>query len=194
MDAPSLDILDKYVGTLIGLAIGDAFGMPMEFLTREEIQRRYGEQVTRFEEPFAEHPNSGLRAGLSGVYSDRLFGQSERPLKYYGEDDIKTMKALTGIDVLLTHEAPIGVGMEKDGKDLGRQEIREIIEQVQPRLAVFGHHHVYREGQIGATRVIGLQQPKHSYVVLDTDTFSTEKVSAELSTGKMPQWTYAWER
>ena len=84
--------------------------------------------------------------------------------------------------------------LEKEGKDLGRPEVREIIERVQPRLAVFGHHHVYHEGQIGATRVIGLQQPKHSYVLLDTDTFSTEKVSAELSTGKMPQWTYAWER
>ena len=57
--------------------------------------------------------------------------------------------------------AGFGVGMEKGGMDIGRPEIREIIEVVQPRLAVFGHHHVYLEGQIGATRVIGLQQPKH---------------------------------
>ena len=133
-------------------------------------------------------------AGLSGVYSEHFFGENERSLKYYGRDDVEKMKALTGIDILLTHEAPVGVGMEKGGADIGRPEVREIVERVQPRLAVFGHHHVYLEGQIGATRVIGLQQPKHSYVILDTDTFSTEKVSAELSTGKIPQWMYQWER
>ena len=133
-------------------------------------------------------------AGLSGVYSEHLFEATNRPLKYYGKEDVEKMKALTGIDVLLTHEAPLGVGMAKEGKDLGRPEVREIIERVQPRLAVFGHHHVYHEGQIGATRVIGLQQPKHSYVILDTDMFSTEQVSAGLSTEKIPQWMYAWER
>lgn len=133
-------------------------------------------------------------AGLSGVYSEHFFGTADRPLKYYGAEDVEAMKATPGVDILLTHEAPAGIGLEKEGKDIGRPEITDVITAMQPRLAVFGHHHIYHEGRIGATRVIGLEQPKNSYVLLDTDTFSTQKVSAELSTGKMPQWTYAWER
>lgn len=133
-------------------------------------------------------------AGLSGVYSEHFFGAADRPLKYYGKEDVEKMKAIQGVDILLTHEAPAGIGLEKEGRDIGRPEITDVIAAMQPRLAVFGHHHIYHEGQIGATRVIGLQQPKHSYVLLDTADFSTQKVSAELSTGKMPKWTYGWEK
>ncbi len=58
---------DRYIGTLLGLSIGDALGMPLEFLTEEEIKRRYGEKVTHFEEPFHDHPNASL---VSGQYTD----------------------------------------------------------------------------------------------------------------------------
>src|SRR3989344_4334904 len=54
--------LDRYRGALLGLAIGDALGMPVEFLHSEEIKRRYG-RVTRFETPFVDHPNTDLEAG-----------------------------------------------------------------------------------------------------------------------------------
>jgi ADP-ribosylglycohydrolase len=34
---------DRYVGCLIGLAVGDALGAPVEFLSLSDIKRRYGE-------------------------------------------------------------------------------------------------------------------------------------------------------
>ena len=34
---------DQYLGCLIGLAVGDALGAPVEFLSLSEIKRRYGE-------------------------------------------------------------------------------------------------------------------------------------------------------
>ena len=37
-------MLSRYLGCLLGLAIGDALGAPAEFLTLEQIKRRYGEQ------------------------------------------------------------------------------------------------------------------------------------------------------
>lgn len=36
------DIKDRAYGALLGLAVGDALGMPTQFLSREAIERRYG--------------------------------------------------------------------------------------------------------------------------------------------------------
>lgn len=40
--------------------------------------------------------------------------------------------------------------------DLGRPEIRVLIERANPRFAFFGHHHQHIEGKIGETIVVGL--------------------------------------
>jgi len=54
---------DHAYGTLAGLAIGDALGMPSQTLKPEEIRQHYG-QITGFVAPFADHPVShGLAAG-----------------------------------------------------------------------------------------------------------------------------------
>ncbi len=34
---------DRYLGCLIGVALGNALGAPVEFLSLSEIKRRYGE-------------------------------------------------------------------------------------------------------------------------------------------------------
>lgn len=50
-------------GTLMGLAIGDALGMPAQTLTREVIAANYG-RIEGFRSPFEGHPVShGLKAG-----------------------------------------------------------------------------------------------------------------------------------
>lgn len=56
-------IKEKHTGALLGLAIGDALGMPLEFLTNAEILRRYHGPVTHFENPHPDHPNASLQAG-----------------------------------------------------------------------------------------------------------------------------------
>ena len=129
-------------------------------------------------------------AGMGGVYSPTFFGQKEgRPLRYYGREDVERVAALRA-DVLLFHDAPAGIGLEKKGAQLGREEIRDVIETVQPAIAFFGHHHKDFEAKIGRTKVIGLNQPHRSYVVLDTDTFEVKRVMAEL-VGK--EYKYGWE-
>ena len=48
---------------LLGLAVGDALGMPAQTLPRAEIRAHYG-RITGFVAPFADHPVShGLKAG-----------------------------------------------------------------------------------------------------------------------------------
>lgn len=41
-DAATGEILDRFQGCLVGLAVGDALGAPVEFATHYEIQKRYG--------------------------------------------------------------------------------------------------------------------------------------------------------
>jgi ADP-ribosylglycohydrolase len=54
--------LDRALGALTGVAVGDALGMPAQTLQRLEIQERYG-RITGFVAPFDGHPVShGLRA------------------------------------------------------------------------------------------------------------------------------------
>ena len=44
----NLSLRDRYVGTLLGLACGDALGGPLEFLSRDEIDARFPAGVTEF--------------------------------------------------------------------------------------------------------------------------------------------------
>ncbi|WP_171180437.1 ADP-ribosylglycohydrolase family protein [Ruegeria sp. HKCCD8929] len=55
--------LDRAYGALIGMAIGDALGMPSQTMSPEQICRHYG-QITGFVAPYPNHPVShGLSAG-----------------------------------------------------------------------------------------------------------------------------------
>lgn len=56
------DLLDRATGMLAGVAIGDALGMPTEFLTPELIQEWYG-HVDRFVAAHPSHPHCRLPAG-----------------------------------------------------------------------------------------------------------------------------------
>ncbi len=57
------DLQDRILGCLLGLAIGDALGMPSSFLPPQEIQRIYG-KIIGFEEPLPDHIyHAGYKAG-----------------------------------------------------------------------------------------------------------------------------------
>ena len=48
VSAPSL--VDRFCGCLLGGAVGDALGAPVEFLSIDEIRRRYGDSgITDFD-------------------------------------------------------------------------------------------------------------------------------------------------
>src|SRR5215208_2322655 len=44
----SVSLHDRYVGTLLGLACGDALGGPVEFVKRDEIEARFPNGVSEF--------------------------------------------------------------------------------------------------------------------------------------------------
>ena len=51
-------ILDRIHGALLGIAVGDALGMPVEMWTPEQIRGHFG-KVTRFEDAPAENILTG---------------------------------------------------------------------------------------------------------------------------------------
>lgn len=55
--------LDRYRGAIVGFAIGDALGMPAEFLTPTKIREHYHGKIDDFIEPYISHPNDSLKAG-----------------------------------------------------------------------------------------------------------------------------------
>jgi ADP-ribosyl-[dinitrogen reductase] hydrolase len=61
MDAKTLR--DRCAGAIVGFAIGDALGMPAEFLSREQIRRYYGQPISDFLKAHDGHANDFLPQG-----------------------------------------------------------------------------------------------------------------------------------
>jgi calcineurin-like phosphoesterase family protein len=58
-----------------------------------------------------------------------------------------------GVDVLLTHAPPLGVGDEDDPAHRGFEALVELVERLSPKLLVHGHIHPY--GQVKPDRQLG---------------------------------------
>ena len=81
---------EKYLGTLFGLAIGDALGFPTEFLRADEIRGQYAPQgVTQFESS-GHHP--------PGTYSDdtQMTLALAQALLRAGDQDLETLMTVVG--------------------------------------------------------------------------------------------------
>jgi ADP-ribosyl-[dinitrogen reductase] hydrolase len=53
----------RFTGTLLGFAVGDALGMPAQFLTRDQIRRYYGKPISGFLKAHAGHASDFLSQG-----------------------------------------------------------------------------------------------------------------------------------
>lgn len=58
---------DRCVGAMAGFAIGDALGMPAEFLSREQLRRYYGKPISGF---IKAHPGHASDSLPQGSYTD----------------------------------------------------------------------------------------------------------------------------
>ncbi|MBI4155029.1 metallophosphoesterase [Candidatus Woesearchaeota archaeon] len=129
---------------------------------------------------------------LPGVFSPKFY-EKGCILKYFSKADVEKLLCLEKkIDILLTHEAPFGIGVTKNGFDLGKEQINQIIKHLNPRIGFFGHHHFFCDKYLNTTRIIGLDQPNHSYILLDTETFTPKIIQASLQ--NRLGYQYKWER
>jgi hypothetical protein len=63
------------------------------------------------------------------------------------------LRGRRGVDVLLTHAPPFGVGDEDDPAHRGFEALPELVERLSPKLLVHGHIHPY--GQVKPDRQLG---------------------------------------
>jgi len=58
-----VELLDRFKGSLIGAAVGDALGMPTEEITQDQLDLQFGGKVTGYRKPGRYHPCNHLEAG-----------------------------------------------------------------------------------------------------------------------------------
>jgi hypothetical protein len=97
--------------------------------------------------------------------------------RHFVREQVEACKALTGVDIFLTHEAakPFRPFPGGRGPDAGKAQINDVLAVMQPRLHLFGHHHRYSEQVVEGVRSIGLDLAERSYVLIDAQTFEVTR-------------------
>ena len=85
-------------------------------------------------------------------------------------------KALTNIDVFMTHEAPRPFYPAGRRIDAGKTVLNDVLTAMKPRLHLFGHHHEFTDSMRHHVRSIGLDVVTKSYLLINAETFKTERL------------------
>ncbi|HXW05020.1 MAG TPA: metallophosphoesterase [Vicinamibacterales bacterium] len=97
--------------------------------------------------------------------------------RHFVREEVEACKALRGVDVFLTHEAPrpypVGTGAGRRN-DAGKTPVNEVLAAMQPRLHLFGHHHRFTESMRQGVRSVGLDLVSRSYLILESGTLEYE--------------------
>ena len=97
--------------------------------------------------------------------------------RHFVREEVDACRRLTGIDVLMTHEAPrpylAGAGARRN--DAGKTPVNEILGAMQPRLHLFGHHHRFTEQERQGVRSVGLDLVGQSYLLVDARTLEYQR-------------------
>ena len=97
--------------------------------------------------------------------------------RHFVKEEVLACKALSGIDIFLTHEAPrpYFAGTDARRNDAGKTPVNEILSAMRPRLHLFGHHHRFTEQERQGVRSIGLDVVGQSYLLIDARTFEFDR-------------------
>ena len=99
--------------------------------------------------------------------------------RHFVREEVDACKALTGVDVFLSHEAPrpyfAGSGARRN--DAGKTPINEVLAAMRPRLHLFGHHHRFTEQAREGVRSVGLELVGDSYLLIDPRTLEYRTTS-----------------
>ena len=124
---------------------------------------------TWYDTPAAELPYPGMplerrRTGARPVRDDKR--------RHFVREEVEACKALVGIDVFLTHEAPrpYFAGGRGRGMDAGKTPVNEILAAMRPRLHLFGHHHRFTDQVRQGVRSVGLDLVSVSYLLVEPGT------------------------
>ena len=116
------------------------------------------------------HINGIVVTGLNGNYGKSRYdlNRKDKPFMFAGErarhynyEDIETLKNLGHrVDILMAHETIPQMGLKRFTIGVGRKEITEVIDTVEPTYFFSGHHHTYKEVVYNDTKCIALGYAK----------------------------------
>jgi len=90
------DIRSRFMGTLVGFAVGDALGMPAEFLTRSQIRSFYGKPINGFLQAHPGHASDFLPAGSYTDDTQMMIATAECLIEHRRMDPARQAEALLG--------------------------------------------------------------------------------------------------
>jgi uncharacterized protein len=96
--------------------------------------------------------------------------------RHFVRDEVLACKALANIDLFLTHEAPRPFYPAGRRIDAGKTVLNDVLAAMRPRLHLFGHHHEFTDSVRQGVRSIGLDVVTKSYLLVDADTFKTDRL------------------
>ena len=99
--------------------------------------------------------------------------------RHFVREEVEAARALRDIDIFLTHEAakPFRPFAGGRGPDAGKAQINEVLAAMQPRLHLFGHHHIYTVAERQHVPSISLEKACDSYLVLDGKTLAHQRLT-----------------
>jgi len=132
-------------------------------------------------------------AGLGGTFAPTWFETSAASLPHRPSDDkrrhfvreeVEACKRLSGVDILMTHEAarPFIIGNEPgEGarpwrRDAGKPAINDVLATMKPRLHLCGHHHRFVETVREGVPSVCIDRINRSYLLIDADTLEYTKI------------------
>ena len=121
----------------------------------------------------AASPSRGRRFAATSL---KLGKSRDDKRRHFVRDEVVACKALTGIDVVLTHEAPRPFYPAGSRMDAGKTVLNDVLASLHPRLHLFGHHHEFTDSMRQGVRSIGLDVVTKSYLLVDADTFRCERL------------------
>jgi len=96
--------------------------------------------------------------------------------RHFVREEVVLCKTLTKIDLFLTHEAPRPFYPAGRRLDAGKTALNDVLAAMRPRLHLFGHHHEFTDSVRQGVRSIGLDIVSKSYLLIDAETFKTERL------------------
>lgn len=118
-------------------------------------------------------PSKGRRVAGASV---KLGKSRDDKRRHFVRDEVFACRALTQIDVFLTHEAPRPFHPAGRRIDAGKTVINEVLTSMRPRLHLFGHHHEFTDSVRQGVRSIGLDIVTKSYLLIDAESFRCERL------------------
>jgi len=96
--------------------------------------------------------------------------------RHFVRDEVLACKALTNVDLFMTHEAPRPFYPAGRRIDAGKTVLNDVLAALKPRLHLFGHHHEFTDSVRQGVRSIGLDVVTKSYLLIDPATFKTDRL------------------